>query len=305
MLGGRLPPASMFPAGASDVTARFVTLRSGLRVRTLECGPADGAPVFLVHGWACSVYSFRHNFAPLAAAGFRVLSADLKGHGLSDKPTAAGEYTVEAMVAHLGDILDALGVGRAALVGHSLGGALALDVAMRFPERVSRIALLDSVGLGRSGLVSLVRLLTPRAVAPLLPRLTRRWMVSLVLRVAYGGRGSFSGRDVDEYWAPSQFPESVLAARAMAHEFSWTPQPLERLRTLYAPTLVLFGTRDRLVNFGATAQLVKQLPNGRLHLVRGAGHVTPEEAPEEVNRVLRDFLVPDLGAGASPRIGVA
>lgn len=295
----------MFPAGAPNLAARVVTLRSGLRVRTLECGPADGAPVFLVHGWACSVYSFRHNYAALAEAGFRVLSADLKGHGLSDKPTAAGEYTVEAMVAHLVEILDALAVGRTALVGHSLGGALALDVAMRFPERVSRIALLDSVGLGRSGLVSLVRLLTPRAVAPYLPHLVRRWMVSLVLRVAYGKWGGFSRRDVDEYWAPTQFPEAVRAARAMAHEFSWTPQPRERLRTLQAPTLVLFGTRDRLVNFRATAKLVHALPHGRLHLVRGAGHVTPEEAPEEVNRVLRDFLAPDLGAGASHRRGVA
>jgi len=295
----------MFPAGSRDIAARVVTLRSGLRVRTLECGPASGTPVFLVHGWACSVYSFRHNFAPLAAAGFRILSADLKGHGLSDKPTARGEYTVEAMVAHLLEILDALGVGRTALVGHSLGGALALDVAMRAPERVSRIALLDSVGLGPSRLIALVRLLTPRAAAPLLPFLARRWMVSLVLRAAYGRWGGFSARDVDEYWAPTQFPEAVLAARSMAHEFSWAPKPPAGLHAILAPTLVLFGTRDRLVDFRATAELVKALPNGRLHLVRGAGHVTPEEAPEEVNRVLGEFLGPERGAGASPRLGVA
>jgi len=275
---------------------RRVRLASGLTVRAIECGPADGPAVFLVHGWACSVYTFRRNLRALADAGFRVHSADLKGHGLSDKPLAPTEYGTEAMAEHLSQILDALGVGRVALVGHSMGGALALDVAMRWPERVTRVALLDSVGLGEARLVKVVRALTPAPLTPLLPRLARRWMVTVVLRFAYGAFGGFAERDVDEYWAPTQFPEAVYAARLIAHHFTWSPVPAERLGELRCPALVLFGTRDRLVSPRSARQLLDALRDGRLALVEGAGHVALEERPEEVNRHLVSFLSPELAA---------
>jgi len=286
----------MYPAGDPTIRVRTLELPSGHRVRALESGPADGPPVFLVHGWACSVYSFRRNVGALAAAGHRVLAADLKGHGLSDKPLGAGEYATEPMVAHVLQILDALGVGRTAIVGHSMGGALALDVAMRLPERVSRVALLDSVGLGVAPIIRVVRAITPGVVTPLLRSLVRRWAVSLVLRFAYGKLGGFSSRDVDEYWAPTQFRESILAARAMAHEFDWSPQPVERLAALRIPTLVVFGTRDRLVTARSAQRRVRALPQARLELIAGAGHVTPEEAPERVNAVLLEFLAPEREA---------
>lgn len=295
----------MYPAGDPTVRVRFLELPSGLRVRALESGPADGAPVFLIHGWACSVYSFRRNLGALAAAGFRVMTADLKGHGLSDKPLGRGEYETEAMVAHVLQILDALGVRRGVLVGHSMGGALALDVAMRAPERVSRVALLDPVGLGPAPIIAVVRALTPRVVAPLLPPLVRRWLVSVVLRFAYGRFGGFTSRDVDEYWAPTQFPETVLAAREMAHQFTWSPQPAERLGTLRIPALVVFGTRDRLVPARSAVRLVRALPDVRLELIDGAGHVTPEEAPARVNSLLLDFLSPERDARRPRESGAA
>ena len=297
---GRLAPAAMYPAGVPGIRVRFLELPSGIRVRAIESGPSDGTPVFFIHGWACSVYSFRRNLAPLAAAGFRVLSADLKGHGLSDKPMEPGAYATERMVAHVLEILDAMGVDRTALVGHSMGGALALDVALHAPERVSRVALLDSVGLGASPIIRVVQLLTPRVVAPLLPPLVRRWMISVVLRLAYGRLRGFSTNDVDEYWAPTQFRETVLAARAMAHEFTWAPRPAERLGALRAPALVVFGTRDRLIDPQSAERRVRALPDARLELIRGAGHVTPEEVPEHVNRLLLEFL-PDEREALRPR----
>ena len=295
-LPGRLPPSEMFPAGRPEIAVRWLRLASGLRVRSVECGPADGPAVFLVHGWACSVYSFRFTLGALAAAGFRVLSADLKGHGLSDKPGEPAEYGTEAMAEHVVQILDALHVERVALVGHSMGGALALDVAMRRPERIPRVALLDSVGLGEARLVRVVRALTPRPLTPLLPRLARRWTVPIILRFAYGRFGGFTARDVDEYWAPTQFPEAVYASRHLAHRFTWSPVPAERLGDLRCPALVLFGTRDRLVSPRSARQPLDALRDGWLCLVEGAGHVALEEQPVEVNRHLVNFLAPELAA---------
>ena len=284
----------MFPAGRADIAVRWVGLRSGLKVRAIEAGPVDGPPVFLIHGWACTVFTYHRTIAPLAAAGFRVLAADLKGHGLSDKPLAPGEYSTPAMGAHLREVLDALGVERAAVVGHSLGGALALDLALDSPERVSRLALLAPVGLGKSHLVSLVRALTPPAVSPVLPYLVPRWVAELVLRYASGSFGGFGEREVDEYWAPTQFRAAILAGRAAAHEFDWTPIRPERLAGLQTPTLVVIGSHDRMVDLRTARHQLASRPGIEVYVVQGAGHVALEERPDEVNAVLLRFLAPEV-----------
>ena len=289
-LPGRLPPAAMYPAGRSDVAARFVTLRSGLRVRLLEAGPAHGEPVFFVHGWGCSVYSFRRNYAALAAAGYRVASADLKGHGLSDKPLDPAAYTAEAMARHVLEIMDALALPTAALVGHSMGGAIAVRVALEAPERVSRLGLLAPIGFGAVRLLWLAKLLTLSAVTPVLPHLARRWCAAVLLREAYGGIGTVERRDVDEYWAPTQFPEFTRAMRELLHAFNWASSEREVLGRVAHPTLVMFGTHDRYVRPTALADVVGSLPNGRLEVVWGGGHVIPEEAPDQVNAALLGHL---------------
>jgi 4,5:9,10-diseco-3-hydroxy-5,9,17-trioxoandrosta-1(10),2-diene-4-oate hydrolase len=276
----------MYPAGRSDVTARFVALRSGLRVRVLEAGPAHGVPVFFVHGWACSIYVFRRNYAALADAGYRVVAADLKGHGLSDKPLDTAEYTLDAMGRHVLEIMDALALRRAALVGHSLGGALAVRTALQAPERVSRLALLAPVGIGVVSLMRLLQLLTPRVIAPLLPYMAPRWTVAAGLHLVYGGIGTFDARDVDEYWAPTQFPEFVHAMRELLHAFYWDPGERSELSRIEQPTLVMFGTRDRVVHPRALETVVGCLPRGRFELVEGGGHTIPEEAPGQVNAAL-------------------
>jgi pimeloyl-ACP methyl ester carboxylesterase len=293
----------MFPAGRDDIAVRWLGLRSGIKVRAIEAGPAGGSPVVLIHGWGCSVFTFHRTIGPLADAGFRVLAVDLKGHGLSDKPLGAGEYTSPAMVAHFREVLDALGVARAAIVGHSLGGALALDVALASPDRVSRLALLAPVGLGKSGMAVLVRALTPRFMSPFLPHLVRRWIAKLVLRFAYGRFHGFSERDVDEYWAPTQFPAATLAARAVAHEFDWAPIDPARLASLRAPTVVVFGSHDRMIEPRSAGRLLASRPGVQLRIVQGAGHVALEEYPDEVNDALIAFLEPELWRSAKRASG--
>src|SRR3954462_11617102 len=122
-------PDVLWPATASGITSRMVTLASGLHARVVEAGPADGAPVLLVHGWACTAFSWRRQMPALAAAGHRVVAFDLKGHGFSDKPPPAAESSADAMTRFVLDVMDATGVERAALVGHSMGGAIAASVA--------------------------------------------------------------------------------------------------------------------------------------------------------------------------------
>src|SRR5882762_10583806 len=177
-----LSPDEMFPAGDPAYRVSFPRLRSGLKVRALERGDPESPAVVLVHGWGCSVYVFRRNMPALADAGFRVIAVDLKGHGLSDKPIAPDEYTIDSLVEHLRDILDALQLERPALAGHSLGGSLIYHFAARYRDRARCLGLLSPVGLSGVPLMWLYRFLTPAALMPILRQVKPRVVVKRALK---------------------------------------------------------------------------------------------------------------------------
>ncbi|HVT39878.1 MAG TPA: alpha/beta fold hydrolase [Gemmatimonadaceae bacterium] len=298
----RLPPAEWFPAGDPDIRIRRVSLRDGLQLRVLEAGPANGPPVVLLHGWAVSAYLWRHNIKPLAAAGYRVHAPDLPGHGLSAAPKARGHMTLDRLTASLAMLLDALDVDRAPIVAQSMGARIAIELARCEGARVSRLALFGPVGFG---------LLPPhKALVSFLPSLpgtlpslvvTRR-VVEFIQRRVHGKpkMGWFTERDVDEYWAPSQFPGIVRAQLQILREFDWAPLQPVVLAALPIPTLVVFGTLDRTVRPANVERLVAALPAGRLEWIVGGGHVVMEEVPDRVNTMLLAFLG-EMAAAPNPR----
>lgn len=282
----RVTPGEIYPAGDDRLRVRMVGLASGLRVRVVEAGNFDAPPLVLVHGWACSVWMFHENIHALAESGFRVFAVDLKGHGLSDKPAAASEYTLESMRAHLIEILDALGLNCVGFVGHSMGAALAAHVAAAVPERVSGVALMAPVGFAGVAGIEVVKALTPGALLPLMPFFARRTVVRAMLVVAYGTLGRASERDVDEFWAPTQFAGFTVALRHLLHEFTWdAPFP-----DIALPLMTIVGSRDHL-SPARDAQL--HSPPGRpaqCIVVNDAGHVLMSESPALVNAALADFF---------------
>ncbi|HEU4631407.1 MAG TPA: alpha/beta fold hydrolase [Gemmatimonadaceae bacterium] len=286
---GRLPPTEWYPAHDPLVRVRRLRLPTGLHVRVAEAGPPDGAPVVLVHGWACSIYSFRFQLPALAAAGYRAIAFDLKGHGLSDKPTDAREYTPIAMRDFARAVLDALAIDRADLVGHSLGGGVAAQVALHDASRVARLAVISAVGFGSVRWLPALRRVPSAVVAwPLAHGLVPmpRWLWHLVLHAVAGRRRPYSRRDVDEYWAETQFRAFPLALWQLVRQYAWAPlTPAERER-LPRPTLAIFGSLDPLVDRRAGPPTAGDPPI----VVDGAGHAPQEEAPEEVNELLLRFL---------------
>jgi pimeloyl-ACP methyl ester carboxylesterase len=291
-----LPPDRAWPTGAPGLTSRLVGLANGLQARVVEAGPADGEPVVLVHGWACSAFAWRRQIPVLAEAGCRVMALDLKGHGFSDKPLLDAEYSASAMTSFVLETMDACGIARAAMIGHSMGGAVAASVALSAPERVDRLALLAPVGFGEVLALTLGRWLSPAIVQPLLPRLARlapRWTVATTFHLIWGaGPLTLSRDDLEEYRAPVQFAGYVPALRHLVHAFAWLPYAEEQLSRLACPVLVMFGTRDRVVIPRKARELVSLVPHGSLHLVPGAGHMLQEECPRDVNAALLEFLTP-------------
>lgn len=285
---GRLPPEQMFPAGVSGIDTRYVQVEPGVRLRVLESGDAAGRAVLLVHGWAACAYSFAETIPALAATGFRVLAVELPGFGLSDKPLDDERYSTPALSNAVLKVASAMGLERFSMVGHSLGGALAFEIAIRGERRLDRLVLISPVGLGMARGILPLRWLSPRFVDRVTPALFSRSLVSLVLRAAYGTRGRPTARDIDEYWAPSQFDGYAFACRAALHRANWRPLPALKLRRLRIPVLVISGRRDLLMR-GAPRR-AKLVPESRMISLREGGHLVHQECAREANAEIVAFL---------------
>ncbi len=276
----------MFPAGRPDLRSRYLALASGLRVRAVESGNVSGPTIVLIPGWGCSAYIFRENFAALAAAGFRPVAVDLKGHGLSDKPLAPGEYRLEAMRTHIAEILDALEVEQVMLAGLSMGSALAAHYAFLEPRRVQGLVMVSPVGFSGLPGLSLLRMVTPAPLAPIAPRIASRSLVRALLRTVNGKLRRTTERDIDEYWAPTQFPEFTRAMRQLLHEFNWRASFVP----LPVPTLMITGTQDRLLLSRHAESYSRLMPLMEHMVVQDAGHVVYDEAAPIVNAAMIEFF---------------
>ncbi len=277
-----LPEAQLFPAG-TEFTARYLQV-DGTRIRYIDVG--RGAPVVFLHGLGASIYAWRRNLAAVAAAGFRVIAFDNRGFGLSDKPPAPYDNAAYARLAIA--LMDSLRLTDAVLVGHSMGGAIAAQVAIEYPARVRGLVLVGSAGLGaREPLLFRVArwpVLGPAALA-----LRGRGFTARLLRSTYFDPGKVTEADVDQYYAPVAQPEYGRALRGVLQQFRFTA--LEgRLDRIAAPTLVLWGEEDRWVPMGLGRALAAGITRSAFVSVPRAGHSVQEEAPDEVNHLVIRFL---------------
>jgi pimeloyl-ACP methyl ester carboxylesterase len=275
----------MFPAGRPELRSRFLDLPSGIRIRVVESGENDAPLVVMVPGWGCSAYVFRENLVPLAQAGYHCVVVELKGHGLSDKPLDPREYRIESMQQHLTEILESLGAP-AFVCGLSMGAALAAEVAASSPQLVRAVVMASPVGFfGVPGL-ALVRIATPNAITPLLPKVTQRWLIEGILYVVNGRLRDITDQDVDEYWAPSQFPEFSIAMRHLLHEFTWDAS----FNPPSVPCLLVSGTRDRFVSREGVDVLCRSMQQMTHITVKDAGHVIYDEAAPIMNDAMISFF---------------
>jgi pimeloyl-ACP methyl ester carboxylesterase len=254
----------------------------------------------LLHGWACSAYSFEAVFQPLAAAGFRPTAIELPGHGLSERPLREDAYTRSALAQAAGEAMQALGVAGAAVLGHSLGTAIALELATRTEWRPAALVLVSPLGLDSIHIARAGSLISPRLMRRALPWAVPRSVVGWLLGRVYGSRCRPSYRDVDFYWAPTQFPDFGYATVALLRRFSWSALPDQQLAALTCPVLLLCGEEDRFVRAGVVRRRAARVPDARLVILPRTGHVPLQEAPQESVAEIVRFLA-DLRPGSSGR----
>jgi pimeloyl-ACP methyl ester carboxylesterase len=279
----------MYPAGQPRLRTRYVTLPDGVTMRLVTGGPEQSErAVVLLHGWAACLYTFAELLPALVEAGHTVVAVDLPGFGLSDKPRDERKYATRYQSEAVEVMAAQLGIRRYALVAHSMGGAIALHQAVRSATALERLVLVNPVGLGTAPVVRALRLLSPRVVDVVTPHLITRALVRTVLRLAFVAPGRPTERDVDEYWAPSQFDGYAAACRASLHAADWSAVPADLLAAIRVPTLVIVGDRDRLIR--GSAARAPLIPAARIVNVADGGHIVLQECSDRTNEEITRFL---------------
>jgi pimeloyl-ACP methyl ester carboxylesterase len=286
----RNAPDTWYPAGVPGVLARTLTLAGGEQVRLVEPVANAGLPAdaLLLHGWGCNAFHFRYLLPALSRRGIRSAALDLRGHGLSHKPRHRAAYTAPAMTRFVSDVLDALHIERVGLVGHSLGGGIALDFAVSLPRRVRWLSLLSPVGLARLRFARLLRLI-PAGLGEYLPTAASRAIGAVALRFAYGEIRKPDVDDLAQYLFPTLLPSGRYGTLAYGRAFSWERRARDAIAQITCPMRVLFGDRDRVMPHAESGAWLRSIEHATVEMVPLAGHVLAEEVPEQVADSIRDL----------------
>jgi pimeloyl-ACP methyl ester carboxylesterase len=256
-----------------------------------------GAPaVLLIHGMAGSRETWQESQA-LLAESCDVIAVDLPGHGESSLPN--GDYSLGSLAAALRDLLDRLDIDRATIVGHSLGGGVALQFVYQFPERCERLVLVSSGGLGRE--------VSPFLRALSLPGASTALSGLLVLRRSEKaqGVGRFFQPVARRVWSdlplmlthfaalqePALRRSFIATIRAVVDPHGQSVTATDRLplaRKL--PVMVVWGRRDQMIPAAHALSVAQALPHARIEVFDQAGHFPHEHDPERFATVLADFI---------------
>lgn len=270
-------------------------------------GGSGSAVVVLIHGLASSSATWNQVFS-LLAEHVVVVAPDLLGHGRSAKPR--GDYSLGAYACGLRDLLTALGHERVTLVGHSLGGGVALQFAYQFPERCERLVLVGSGGLGHE-VAPFLRALSLPGAEVLLPlvfssRLREvgaglaEWLRRLglrptpVLEEIWRGYGSLTDTE-----SRRAFVSTLRSVIDLAGQRVSATDRLYLAREV--PTLIVWGERDSVIPVAHAVAAHEAIPGSRLEIFEGVGHYPHCEDPERFTRALLDFVHSSSPATVSER----
>jgi pimeloyl-ACP methyl ester carboxylesterase len=256
----------------------------------------EGPPVVLIHGM---VNSSRHweSVALRLAESHTVIAPDLLGHG--DSAAVRGDYSLGAHAASIRDLLAAIGVDAATLVGHSLGGGVAMQFFYQFPQRVERLVLVSSGGLGREVSPLLRGAALPGAASLLWIVAHPRVLDALDRRGAMlQARGSKRGVYLQAFVRAMRPLQQAGARKAFLHTLrsviDFHGQRVSARDRLYllgpVPTLIVWGERDNTIPLSHGWEAHEAIPESRFESLPGAAHFPHLEDPEGLARALRDFL---------------
>ncbi|WP_338696876.1 alpha/beta hydrolase [Streptomyces sp. Q6] len=281
------------PSTGSAIRMRFRTVHGYRRAFRMA---GKGRAILLIHGIGDSSDTWR-DIMPGLARNYRVIAPDLLGHGASDKPRA--DYSLAAYANGMRDLLGVIGVERVTLVGHSLGGAVAMQFAYQFPERCDRLVLVGSGGIGRE-VTPLLRAASLPGAELLLMALrlpTMRTQVGLAVKAlqfldtGLGVDAPDLLRVVDALPDGTSRSAFIRTLRAVVDGRGQVGTMLDRCYLAQGmPTMLVWGGRDQVVPATHAGLGHVAMPGSRLEIFEDAGHFPFRTDPQRFETVLRDFI---------------
>jgi epoxide hydrolase 4 len=277
-----------------------IYLRAGkVRLHVAAAGPPDGPLLVFLHGFPDFWYGWRWQIPFFAQHGFRVLAPDQRGYNLSEKPRGLDAYTLDRLAGDVLELINASSRGRAFVVGHDWGGAVAWALAGLYPGRVERLVVLNAP---HPHVLSETIRHNPRQLAmswymaafqiPRLPEslMARRDGQFLVQALCGTSRpGAFTAQDLERYRAAWRQPGACVAM------LNWYRAAFRRRAVLpaaptHAPLLLLWGLRDRFLGREAALRSIARCEQGQIEFFKDATHWLHMEEPQEVNRRILEFI---------------
>lgn len=262
----------------------------GADLQVVEQGPREGDPIVLIHCFTCAS-DWWDGMMPILARTHRVVAIDLLGHGGSEKPTSGYEISNQADL--VAQALTKLGVRDAEIVGHSLGGGVAVALAQQSPALVDRVVIVDTdAGINAGSLGLLANL----AFAPVIGEAL--WKIKPDFAVRKGLEEAFApGFDVPDAYVSdvNRMTFTAYDEAAAALQDYKRDEPLDqRMKTTGLPLLVIMGSEEQIIDDpqAALAQYAATVPDARTKLIAGAGHSPNVEKPALVSDLVLSFGVP-------------
>lgn len=262
--------------------SQFVEIGDGVTVHLRDEGPRDGRPIILLHGSNADLHTWE-TWAEELKKTYRVIRFDQIGHGLTGAAPDQ-DYSTDAFVADIDEVADALGLESFILGGNSMGGSHTVAYAMKHPERLDAIILVDAGGAdipkSGDGNIGFTIARTP-VLNLLMEHITPRSLVEQSLEQSVSNQAIVTEQAVDRYWEMLRYPGNRTATIARFSR-DWAGFDAESVSAITAPALIIWGTEDALIPFEAGEWYDEHLPNSTLVAYPEIGHLPHEEEPGSI-----------------------
>lgn len=279
--------------------SRYISV-NGLQLHTVIAGPPDGKLVVLLHGFPENWYTWRKQIKPLVEAGYRVVVPDQRGYNLSDKPLGIHPYRTDALAADIRELVRTFEREQAIIVGHDWGGMVAWRLAMEYPDLVEKLIILNAAHphafrreLRENPAQQRKSWYMFAFQLPWLPETligqSPMSSVNLFFRRNAVNQDAFSSYDLHAMATMLSQPGALTAM------LNWYRAAFQRSDSrpstpVTAPTLIVWGEDDAALGKSLTYGLEAWVPNLKIHYIPNCGHWVQNEAPDEVNTQVLEFI---------------
>lgn len=283
-------PRAVLEAKYGTPPSKFLVLSDGTRVHYRDRGPRDAPVIIMLHGSDSSLFDWEP-WSKSLSDEFQVVTLDLPGHGLTGA-TLTADYSEQGMAKLVRDFADKLGLKRFAIIGHSMGGGVAARFTEMYPDRVTRLVVVDghTAGMMANGRLPFVwRLARTPVVNKVLLKLTPRAAVEEGLNKAVVRKAMLTNDVIDRFWDFLRM-EGTRPATLIRFNVKSDTYVRDHAHTITIPTLILWGGEDHFIPVAAARVWAKAIPNSRLIIYPATGHIPVEEVPEKSAADTRAFL---------------